>query len=281
MANTVYAIITDRIIGLLEAGVCPWRQPWKSIPPQNAASGHEYRGVNAFLLGSLPFPTAQFLSFKQAKELGGSVRKGEHGFPCVYWKMLDREDDDGKRRTFPLLRYYTVFNIAQCEGLEGIPAPAVRESVPAERIVSSYVTGPMVQHAGDRAFYSPGPDRVTMPPRETFESEPAYWTVLYHELVHSTGHKSRLARFDAPDQFQFSSESYSREELVAEMGAAFVAAEAGISSDLGNSAAYLAGWLRALKAPKGERLMVEAAGKASRAADLIMGRQREEGGADA
>jgi antirestriction protein ArdC len=280
MASTVYAIITDRVIGLLEGGVCPWRQPWKAIPPQNAGSGREYHGINAFLLGSLRFPTAQFLTFNQAKELGGNVRRGEHGFPCVYWKMLDLEEKDGARKTVPLLRYYTVFNVAQCEGLEGVQAPAVREPVPAERIIETYLAGPMVEHKGDRAFYSPGPDRVTMPPRETFESDAAYWTVLYHELVHSTGHKSRLARFDAPDQFQFSSASYSREELVAEMGAAFLAAEAGISSDLGNSAAYLAGWLRALKAPKGERLIVEAAGKASRAADLIRGR-REEGGAHA
>lgn len=278
MASTVYAIITDRVIGLLEAGVCPWRQPWKSVPPQNAASGHEYRGINAMLLGSLSFPTAQYVSFKQARDMGGTVRKGEHGFPAVYWKMLEVEDrDSGKAKRVPLLRYYTVFNIAQCDGLD-FPAPAPREPAPAASLVASYANGPTVEHRGDRAFYAPALDSVVMPPRETFESEASYWHVLYHEMIHSTGHKVRLDRFQADDQFQFSSASYSREELVAEMGASFLSSEAGLSADIENATSYLAGWLRALKAPKGERLIVEAAGKAARAADLILGRTREEGG---
>jgi antirestriction protein ArdC len=240
-------------------------------------------GINSFVLNSLAFDSPYWLTFKQAKDLGGNVKRGEHGTPVIFWKWLDREKDDGKRETFPMLRYYTVFNAAQCEGLaDKLPGtPATREILPCESVIASYRDGPGIHiDGGDRAFYRPSTDSVHMPARESFESPESWYSILFHELTHSTGHEKRLARFEGPDQFLFASTSYSKEELVAEMGAAFLCGETGISQDVENSAAYLASWLRALRQSKNSRLIVEAAGKAQKAADLILGRKiGEEGSA--
>ncbi len=276
MASTVYQIVTDRIINLLEQGVCPWRRPWKSTLAQNLVSRKPYQGINSLVLNSLAFESPYWATFKQAKDLGGNVKRGEHGTPIIFWKWLERESEAGKAEKFPMLRYYTVFNAAQCEGLAdklpGTPA-AAREILPCESVIASYQGGPGIQiDGGDRAFYRPSTDSVHMPARESFESAESWYSVLFHELTHSTGHEKRLARFESPDQFLFASSSYSKEELVAEMGAAFLCGETGISRDLENSAAYIESWLRVLRQSKNSRLIVEAAGKAQKAADLILGR---------
>jgi antirestriction protein ArdC len=276
MATPVYQIVTDRIIGLLESGTVPWRRPWTADVPRNAASGHEYRGVNFLLLGSLPFERPLFLTFKQALELGGNVRKREHGFPVIYWKMIEKETEDGAKDRFPLLRYSTVFNVSQCDGM---PVPGSATALPARPepgpVAEAYLAREpflRLDHGGDSAFYDPRGDSIRMPVESVFSSRAEYLATLYHEMVHSTGHDRRLGRFkDNPDQFQFSSGSYSREELVAEMGSAFLSSRTGLDGRLlENSAAYISSWLNVLRQPKNARLVVEASGKAQAAAEYIL-----------
>lgn len=298
--QSVYDLITTRILELLQRGTVPWRSCWTRSPvgaPRSGTTGKVYRGINHFLLAvatqSAGYSRSTWLTFRQAKELGGSVRKGEKGMPCIFWRVLDRDDggsdhdrdapDDGEassggRRRF-LLRYYTVFNVQQCDGLpaslvEASPVPD-REILDCRAIVSGYASGPQIQHGLNRACYSPIADRVSMPAPSAFESSEAYYATLLHELVHSTGHPSRLGRFPVSGVVPpFGSADYSREELVAEMGAALLCAEGGIScTTIENQAAYVAGWLKSLE--DDARAVVIAAAQAQRAVDVILGRRPE------
>jgi antirestriction protein ArdC len=279
-----YQIMTDRIVGLLEQGVVPWRRPWKQLGglmPQNLKSKKAYRGVNVFWLACAGYGSPYWVTFKQAKALGGSVRKGEKGFPVIFWKWLEREDEDtGKSRRIPMLRYYTVFNVEQCEGIEDkVPQIDTDEPVefePIERceqIVESF-SGPSVRTGDSRAYYVPSTDLVNMPKRELFETAESYYSVLFHELGHSTGHESRLGREGITDATMFGSHKYSKEELVAEMTAAFLSGHCAIdSATVENSAAYIQGWLKKLR--NDTKLLVSAAAQAQKAADLILGRSFE------
>jgi antirestriction protein ArdC len=250
MRCTPYDVITDRIIQQLERGTVPWRRPWNTAAgmPRNLASGHAYRGINPLLLHSLGYEAQWFVTFRQAKQRGGHVRQGEHGAPVVFWKWHDLEDrDSGEPKRVPVLRYYTVFNVQQCES---VAAPAVaapeREHSPivaAERIVADMHEPPIIRPGMAGACYSPLEDVVSMPRPEVFDSGEAYYATLFHELTHSTGHTSRLDRGLGEQLAPFGSPDYSREELVAEMGAAFLCGEAGIlEPQLPQSAAYIAGW---------------------------------------
>jgi antirestriction protein ArdC len=280
MSETVYQVITDRVIALLQQGTIPWQKPWQGaeLAPQNLVSRKAYRGVNVFLLHAMHYTSPYWLTFKQAQELGGHVRKGEKSCPVVFWKWLEVERD-GERERVPFLRYYSVFNAAQCEGIEGhLPSSTspTREHSPvqtAERIVANMPKRPAVKHGLAQAFYSPGEDYVGMPSPEQFRSGEDYYSVLFHELTHSTGHESRLARkgVSATDgQWSaFGSNPYAKEELVAEMGAAFLCGQAGIvERTLDNSAAYVASWLSRLK--DDPKLVVQAAAQAQKAADFIL-----------
>jgi len=285
MSQKIYDLITDRIITLLEKGVIPWRKPWDAASgaPRNLFSGKAYRGINAMLLASLGFSSPWFLTFNQAKALGGAIRRGAHGFPVVYWKFLeavagpDGEDErTGSKDRVPLLRYYTVFNLDQTEGIpaEKIPALETRCFDPIEtcqRIVDGMPKRPEIRHTTEaRAYYRPSTDSVTMPFRESFHTAAEYFSTLYHELTHSTGALNRLARKSLEDWAPFGTADYSREELVAEMGAGFLCAHAGIeSATLENSAAYIQSWLRVLKDDR--RAVIVAAGQAQKAADFILG----------
>jgi len=290
MKADAYQVITDRIAGLLEKGVVPWQKPWHSGDqmPRNLVSKREYRGVNVFLLHAMMFESPFWLTFNQAKELGGHVKKGERGSPVVFWKWLDvaaMEQPTG-RKTVPFLRYYSVFNVAQCEEIPPDKIPALsgskREHCPiteAERIVAAMPKRPEIGHGGGRACYSPSLDRVTMPQPETFRTAQDYYSVLFHELTHATGHESRLNRKGVGSSdgewSAFGSTPYAREELVAEMGAAFLAGHAGIvEQTLNNSAAYIQSWLQRLK--EDPRLVVQAAAQAQKAADFILDRQHGE-----
>jgi antirestriction protein ArdC len=261
----------------------PWRKPWRARGgARNLVTGKPYRGINALTLGCTAYTSPWWVTYRQAKKLGGHVRKGEHGSLVVFWRWRVVEDKEtGETKTLPLLRYYTAFNAEQCEGLKVPPIEDARPIEPiaeAERIAAGMPNPPRINHGGDKAYYSPIADHVQMPPRETFEKAPEYYSTLFHELTHSTGHPSRIGRNIGTAAAAFGSEPYSREELVAEMGAAFLCGEAGIVSEtLANSAAYIGGWLRALRNDK--RLVVMAAAQAQKAADYVLGRQgREETG---
>lgn len=284
MKDAVYQVITDRVIALLQQGTVPWHKRWAGTDqePKNLASKKAYRGVNVFLLNAVSYSSPYWLTFKQAQELGGNVRRGEKACPVVFWKWLDGEETDvttGKGKQIPLLRYYSVFNVAQCEGIEphvpAIPNAGRSTSVieAAKAIVDGMPRRPEIRHGLDRAFYSPSTDSVGVPNQAAFDTDADYYSVLFHELTHSTGHESRLNRKGVAGSegqwSSFGSMPYAKEELVAEMGAAFLCGQAGIvERTLDNSAAYVQSWLQRLK--DDVRLVVIAAAQAQKAADFIL-----------
>jgi antirestriction protein ArdC len=284
----IYAIVTDKIINLLEQGVVPWRRPWTSAGlPRNLVSKKPYRGINHFLLSASKYVSPLWLTMRQANELGGHVRKGEESTVVVFWKVddakqstedLDNETADAKARRRFLLRYYRVFNLEQCElpqaVLDKIPTVETHEHDPieeAERIIADMPSRPEIQYTGSKAFYSSLTDRITLPPRELFTSAEEFYATALHEAVHSSGSEKRLAREGICDAAPFGSAVYSKEELVAELGAAYLCAEAGISNEvIHNQASYVAGWLKKLRDER--KLLIHAAAQAQRAADYILNR---------
>ncbi len=289
MAKSVYEIVTERILEKLEQGTVPWHKPWAGGGcPQNLVSGKEYRGVNIFLLGSQDFSSPYWVTFKQAKQLGGSVRKGERGTPCILWKWINRSNENAETgetetKQIPLIRYYSVFNVEQCDGISHARLEAKQDEPElfnpidaAEAIVSGYPEPPKIAHDGrGSAYYRPTTDSIRMPERETFDSEAHFYATLFHEMAHSTGHESRLSRPGVVNPIRYGSHEYSQEELVAEMGSAFLLAEAGIDSDalMNNSASYIASWVKALRDNK--KLVVLAAAQAQKAVDHITDRAFE------
>ena len=280
-----YQIVTDRICALLEAGTAPWHQPWQADVgmPRNLVSKKAYRGINVFILGSQHYDSPWWLSFKQVQEKGGRIRKGERMTYVVFWKLLERthtaEDGSSERDTLPILRYYTVVNARQCEGLTLPPLEVIeREHTPleaCEALVAGIPTPPAIQHGDAQAYYRPATDSVHMPDPERFETAERYYATLFHELTHATGHPSRLNRPTLKDAQRFGDTSYAKEELVAEMGAAFLCGATGIVNDtIDQSAAYLQGWLKALR--NDPRLLVLAAAQAQKAADLLRNLSHEE-----
>ncbi|MGH7840036.1 MAG: ArdC family protein [Candidatus Binataceae bacterium] len=284
----IYAIVTEKIITLLESGVVPWRRPWTSTGlPRNLVSKKPYRGINHFLLSASKFVSPFWLTMRQANQVGGHVRKGEESTIVVFWKVEDlkqgtedvdaEENDDQNRRRF-LLRYYRVFNLEQCElpqaVLDKLPTAETHEHTPISacaEIIGCMPNAPEIQHAGSKAFYSALTDRVTLPPPELFTSAEEYYATGLHELIHSTGHKKRLARESILEAAPFGSPTYSVEELVAEMGAAYLCAESGISpAVIENQAAYVSGWLKKLRDDR--KLVVHAAAQAQHAADYVRGK---------
>lgn len=282
MSNTtVYEMITEQIVSQLEAGTAPWRQPWKAGgAPRNIVSGKAYRGINWFLLSatamSAGYSSPYWMTYKQAAERGGNVRKGEKSTRIVFWKQLKVTDKEtGKPTTIPMLRYYSVFNLDQTENVrsrQDAEKAQDNEHTPntdADAIIRAYVTGtgPALTEKGTAAFYTPDTDTVTLPPRQTFDTPDNFYSTAFHELGHSTGHETRLNRKSGN---AFGSHDYGREELIAEMTAAFLSAEANITNTLPLSASYLASWISTIKADV--KAVVVAAGAAQRAADLILDR---------
>ena len=285
MAKSVYEIVTERILEKLEEGTVPWHKPWSGGGcPQNLVSGKEYRGVNVLLLGSQDFTSPYWVTFKQAKQLGGTVRKGERSTPCIFWKFLARDSEspvtgETETKKIPLIRYYSLFNVEQCGGIsyarleieaeECAPFDPIES---AEAIVSGYPNPPTIAHDGrGSAYYRPSTDSILMPTPENFDSEASYYATLFHELTHSSGSESRLARPGVTNPIRYGSHEYSQEELVAEMGAAFLLAEARIDSEslTNNSASYIQSWLKALK--DDPKLVVLAGAQAQKAVDHITG----------
>lgn len=278
---SVYEIITDRIIKQLEAGTAPWHKPWSTSGqdglPRNLLTHHPYRGINVWILASSGYASPYWLTLRQANELGGHVLKGEKGMPVVFWKFGKRELQDGDEiieKPSVLCRYYTVFNFSQCEGLRIQPPqatelPHINPIDSCEQIVTQWLGKPAIRYGSDRASYNKVHDLIQMPDLASFDSAEEFYSTLFHELTHSTGHPLRLNRSTLTEFERFGDEQYSAEELAAEMGAAFLCGFTGIENKtIDNSAAYLQTWLEVLE--KDPRLVLVAAGQAQKATDLIL-----------
>ena len=293
----IYDMVTERVVNAIQdairdaengnkPAIAPWHKPWFDCgTPVNLITKKPYRGINVFLLSMMGFVSPYFLSFNQVKKMGGNVKKGEKGIPVIFWKwIVKNEDEDGnkldKPKNVPFLRYYTVFNVGQTEGIpeKKIPAIKIRTFNPiveGDKIIANMQNRPAMTHDQARAFYSPSLDIVNMPKHELFESDNAYYGTCFHELVHSTGHSTRLNRKEVSESgISFGSHNYSVEELVAEMGAVFLCNEIGIESTFDNSLAYLKGWLTELK--NDTKMLVMASGRAQKAVDYIIGEKEAE-----
>lgn len=270
----IYAEITNRIIDQMEQGTIPWQKPWvASGSCVSYATGKPYSLLNQMLLGR----PGEYATFKQVQQAGGYVKKGQKASMVVFWKWLEQEDEEtGEKKEIPFLRYYNVFHIDQCEGLkakhvEALPQTANADQK-AESIICDYLkaSGVKLEHMeGDRAFYRPSTDSITLPLLAQFKETAEYYSTAFHELVHSTGHAKRLNRIAATAFF--GSEAYSKEELVAEIGASALVNASGLetAASFRNNAAYVQNWLQVLKSDK--RFIVSASGKAEKAVALILG----------
>lgn len=289
----VYQIVTDRILEALDSGTVPWRKPWRGGSagrPKSLATRKPYNGINIWLLSmsaqAAGFESCYWVTYKKAQELGGQVRKGEKSSIAVFWKKLEKEKvtESGsiEKDEFFVLRYYRIFNLDQCDNLnpDKLPVDAVPEIdeteldfepiEACESIVSNMPNIPEITHSGDpKAYYRPSVDIVHMPNKTKFENESFYYSVLFHELSHSTGHSSRLNR-QGKSTVAFGSVEYGKEELVAEFSSCMLCGIAGIeTSTIENSAAYIDNWSKAIK--KDRKLVVQAASAGQKAADYIRG----------
>jgi antirestriction protein ArdC len=285
----VYTRVTERVIADLENGIRTWMKPWSAEHTAGKISrplrhnGTPYRGMNVLLLWgeavAKGYAAPIWMTFKQALELDAHVRKGEHGSLVVYANSITKtetgENGEDMEREIPFMKGYTVFNVEQIEGLPAHYYAKPENPLPlSERIESAdcfiTATGATVYHGGNSAFYAPARDIVQMPLFEAFRDKESYYATALHELTHWTSHKSRLERsFDAK---RFGDHGYAREELVAELGAAFLCADLGITPEIRDDhAAYLGHWLKVLQEDK--RAIFSAAAHAQRAADYLHGLQ--------
>ena len=269
----IYKEVTDRIIAQMENGIIPWRKPWiASNQAVSHVTGKAYSLLNQMMLGR----AGEYVTFKQCQQEGGRVKKGEKSSMVVFWKWIETEDEEThEKKEVPFLRYYNVFHIDQCEGLkaryaETLPATA-DPNENAEVFINVYLFRSgvkLIHQSGDRAYYQPAFDHVVLPCMEQFKETAEYYSTVFHELTHSTGHESRLNRLDRTAFF--GTEAYSKEELIAEIGAAALVNYSGLEtpSSFRNNAAYIQNWLGVLKGDK--RFIVSAAGKAEKAVKLIL-----------
>jgi antirestriction protein ArdC len=271
--QSVYEIVTQQIISQLERGVVPWRKPWRTELPCNLISGKPYRGINTFLLGMQARGSKYWMTYKQATQLGGHVRAGEKSSLVTFWNVGEEKlnPESGRVSKAFLLRFYNVFNATQIDGLESLRLGEASQPVPnidaCEKIVSGMPNPPKFETA-NAAWYRPASDTVGMPSKAVFSSSEGYYSTFFHELVHSTGHASRVGREGIENLNTFGSESYPREELIAELGASLLAGVTGISPcTVDNSAAYLQSWISRLRGDS--RLLLSAASAAQKAADYI------------
>lgn len=278
MANNVYQMVTDRIITELQKGRIPWRKCWSGSRSgaYNRITKKPYSLMNQMLLGQ----SGEWATYKQWQELGGHIRKGEKASFVTFWKIQPYEDINADGETeikeIPLLRYYNVFHISQVEGVEPLEKPDLNPVEPiaeAERIKEAYKEREHIQIkevVTNDAFYSPSGDYIQVPCKEQYTVANEFYSVLFHEITHSTGHKTRLDRFTTGAAAMFGSETYSKEELVAELGSAIILNQLGIETPqtFKNSAAYIQNWLQVLK--NDNKFIVSAASKAEKAVNYIM-----------
>ena len=285
--DQIYQEVTDKIVKLLENGTVPWTRPWNpgEETPMNFKSKRPYNGLNVWLLLYAPFNSRFWLTYKQINDLGGKVKKGSKATTIVYWnfRKYEKENKDGEitERTLPFLKEYKVFNLEQTIGIE-IPENSSEKLdfngiETAEDIVNGYKNKPKIEHKDQNmAYYSPSSDKVSMPLHEQFKSEAHYYSTLFHELSHSTGHKKRLAREGVTEATMFGTHLYSKEELVAEFSSSFLCGVAGIDKEeiTQNTAAYIESWSKKLKA--NPKWLVSACGQATKSANHILGIENKE-----
>nr|WP_298935701.1 zincin-like metallopeptidase domain-containing protein [uncultured Dyadobacter sp.] len=290
--NDVYEVITNRIIQMIEEGVNPWKKTWENVDsdfsgPVNFISGRPYTGINFFVLSCSPYSFPYFMTMKQVNEKGGRVKAGEKATPVVFAKSFEKkstkETADGEKvitqKGF-CYKLHWVFNIEQTN----LPLPEIKEGIEnenliieqCENVIVAYKNAPAITHVSNSAYYSPSIDTVNMPKMHQFINSSAYYATLFHELIHSTGSAKRLGRDGVVDFDKFGSERYSNEELIAELGAAFLNAFTGITNPNleENTAAYLTGWLKPLKNDK--KFVFKAAAAAQKAVNYMLGKQEKE-----
>lgn len=289
----LYQEVTNKIIGMIEQGVAPWRRTWSTYGlARNYVTRHIYTGINLILMNNTPHPIPYFMTFKQAKEQGGQIRKGAKAEMAIYFNVyykdsfdrtLTKEEAQMSRNSgeeiqvLKFIKYYNVFNIADIEGIKfetpEIESRQNEKIIWCENVIENMPNRPELKCIdSNRAFYSPALDFVNMPGIEQFETAEYYYATFFHELTHSTGHASRLAREEVMNPQSFGSKPYSREELVAEMGASFLCSTLQIDYDsvMENNVAYLAGWLKVLK--EDSKFIFKAAAEAQKAVDFILNR---------
>lgn len=282
----VNAEVTARLIAGLKDGKAPWQRPYLMGMPRSMSTGRPYRGINPFLLmlaqdadgNPVEYSSPWWGTYRQISEKGGQVRKGEKSTRIVFWKVKEVTEDDGEVKNIFFGRFFNVFNAEQADGLPDKYYSLSRDFVPkdeAQAVVDAYFGHPhsptLASERQDLAFYRPSTDTVSLPhPRNIVDTD-AYYSTAFHEMTHSTGHESRLAREEVTNLDPFHREKglIAKEELVAEMGAAMVCAQVGITTTLDNSAAYLRSWIKALD--DDPKMAVQAASRAQKAVDLILG----------
>ena len=274
----VYEMVTERIIKQLEQGTIPWQKPWTGVRSGafNRVSKKPYSLINQAILEK----PGEYATFKQWKDLGGHIKKGAKAEIVVFWKIIDVEEKNDKgeieKKKLPLLRYYNVFHISQVEGVEPLKEKLNTEIEPieeADRVIKNYVDREHItfkECISDKAFYRPMTDTVVVPLKEQFKNTNSFYQVAFHEITHSTGAQKRLDR-DIKELAPFGSEIYSKEELVAELGSAFLINHLGIETEgtFQNSASYIESWLKVLK--NDNKFIVSASSKAEKAVNYILG----------
>ena len=280
MKKDIYEMVTDKIIEQLEKGGVAWQKPWTGVHDgaYNRINNKPYSLLNQMLLSK----TGEYASFKQWTELGGHIRKGEKAEIVTFWKIqpIEEENEDGEKviKQIPLLRYYNVFHISQVEGVEpkSIDLNELQPIEEAERIKIEYMKREhikILEKVTDKAFYSPSLDYIQIPCKEQYQNIEEFYSTLFHEMTHSTGHKVRLDREDVKDCMYKGDENYSKEELCAELGSAFLINKLGIESSksFNNSTAYIQSWLRVLRNDK--KFIISASSRAEKAVKYILNEQ--------
>ena len=287
MNKKICQMVTDRLIAEMEKGIIPWNKPWHgSGGAVSHVTGKPYSCLNQLILRP-----GEYITFNQCKAEGGKVKKGCHGYPIVFWKQFKVEEvnpttNEIESKLIPLLKYYTVFHIEDCEGIEAkydieTDQPSANPDMTAESVVDNYEYREESLRINrvditDEAFYSPKRDYIQVPCMEQYENNSEYYSTLFHEMIHSTGHTTRLNRFTgSAAAAAFGSEEYSKEELIAEIGAAALVNYCGLetTSTFRNSTAYLQSWIKALR--NDPTMIVAAAGKAEKAFNYIIDNRGE------
>lgn len=277
--KSVYEMVTDRIIEQLENGIIPWQKPWSGTinGAYNRISNKPYSLLNQMLLSY----SGEYATFKQWVNLGGHIKKGAKSEIVVFWKIqqIEETQEDGAKeiKTIPLLKYYNVFHISQVEGVESkniLKSIEIKSIEEAENIKNIYRDREhinIIETVSNEAYYSPSQDYIQVPCKEQYKNIEEFYSTLFHEIVHSTGHKTRLNRLNTDSLAMFGNETYSKEELVAEMGSAMLLNMLNIetSKTFKNSTAYIQSWLKVLK--NDSRFIVSASSKAEKAVKYILG----------